>query len=263
MNDVTKAVSNGLHIVVEGPDGAGKTTQIKKMVSFFQSFGLVANAYRNPGATPLGQEIRKLVKNREDIKIDRYTEQVLMAADLCAYLVDIVKPQTARGEIVISDRSNFVSGMIYSLAGGINLEQIDAFHSVALATNPPLMHMLVLHADYDVIHARQHHDAEGKCKIESRGEVYHRAVNAQYKRLVEVGQGQRHNDLQTRLNRFMYYFGTPVPSGYSIWPIDVSGSEVDVEEKIKSALVRIADLADLVLSPSSSAASGQPPVSGS
>lgn len=244
-------MANGLHIVIEGPDGVGKSTQIKRMVTYFSGpagGSRVVTSHRNPGATPLGQEIRKLVKNRQDIKIDRYTEQVLMAADLCAYLVDIVKPRVAAGEIVISDRSNFVSGMMYSLAGGLDLSQVDAFHTVALATNPPPMHVLVMHADYDIIRARQHDDAEGACKIESRGPEYHKAVNAQYKKLVNIAYGQDRdvktdNAIVTRLNKFVSYFNQADRGRYSIWAIDASRSEDEVEGQIRTVLEKLVGLA--------------------
>ena len=174
---------NQLNLVIEGPDGSGKSTLVKKLVDHFSFL-----ATKHPGETDLGKEIRKIVKNREDIAVGKYTEQVLLTADLCDFIEQILIPHINKGGTVISDRSNFISGLIYSLAGDVDKEQIRRFQDVALALNPPRMHLIVLHSTYDELVERQHHDVidgnETRCKIQDRGKKYHIKVCNNYNKLI-------------------------------------------------------------------------------
>lgn len=191
---------NGLHIVVEGPDACGKSTAVKTLVEWIQKEqGQVVNAYANPGSTPLGKEIRQIVKNRHDLVYDKYTEQVIFMADVCNYLNDIVKPQVARGEVVISDRSNLISGMAYGLAGSLTYLQIDALHNVVLAVNPPPMHVILLTGEYETLVERKKKRmaANGEnCKFESRSPEYHKCVIETYNKIAKLATAG-HNPLFT------------------------------------------------------------------
>jgi dTMP kinase len=189
-----RLIHRGFELVIEGPDGAGKTTLAAGLIKRLTELGLKIVSARHPGTTPLGQELRKIIKNRTDITFDRYTEQLLMAADRCDYIEQVLKPAIENGTIVLSDRSNFVSGMIYGLAGGLSWRKIHAMHNCVLAAEPPRTHLIVLSGDYDTLKARQHDDVvveNGKekivkCKIEARGDEFHRRVNHLYNLLADV-----------------------------------------------------------------------------
>lgn len=183
---------HGFNIVLEGPDGAGKSTLLPILQQFVQEkLGREAEVYGHPGATALGRELRKLVKHRNDLVVDRYTEQVLMSADLCAFITEILVPGIERGKIILSDRSNLISGYIYGTAGGVDSFRIKALHDIAMALFPPPMYLIVLTASYDEIIARQHHDievADGvekqvECKFQNRGSLFHEKVCELYQGL--------------------------------------------------------------------------------
>lgn len=164
-----------MHIVIEGPDGAGKSTVVQSIADT-----LGCNRAAHPGATDFGQEIRALVKNKVDIAMSKYTEQILMAADYYEFIHQILLPALEEGETVLSDRSNLISGMIYGLAGDMTREQVKIAQQIVIAYAAPMMHMIVLTSDYDNLKNRQHHDLkdgkEVECKFENRGDDYKRRV---------------------------------------------------------------------------------------
>lgn len=166
-----------MNIVIEGPDGAGKTTLLRSLEQKY-----LCQVALHPGSTMFGQEIRTLVKHRKDIKMSRYVEQVLMAADYCEFIEQRLRPTIQENRLLISDRSNLVSGMVYGLCGGVPTEQIEIVQDISLRLYKglPKMHLITLYADRNILRARTHHDVvDGKqveCKFESRGEKFSMAV---------------------------------------------------------------------------------------
>ena len=172
------------HLVMEGPDGVGKSTVAKRLVDQLREEGHNAVCYPNPGGTALGQEIRKLVKYREDIEIDRHTEQILMSADLCCYLNTVVNPALDKGKVVISDRISLISGIVFSLAGGLDVARIKALQNLVLTTDLRPLRVILLMTDYEILEQHRENDLERKeCKFESRGEDYSMKVWRYYDQL--------------------------------------------------------------------------------
>jgi len=174
------------YVVIEGPDGAGKTTLLDRLSEELSESGIDNVMVRMPGATPLGRIVRNLVKNDQEVSLDPYTEQVLMAVDQSAFVHEVLDPAMLRKKVVLSDRSNLVSGMIYARAGGMSWEQIDGFLAASQGAGCALMNLVVLHTGHDVLLQRRHHDGDVKCKIESRGEDYHCKVVKLYGLLADV-----------------------------------------------------------------------------
>jgi dTMP kinase len=95
----TKA--KGKFITIEGPDGAGKTSQVKLLVQLLQDQGLEAIQTREPGGTPLGEQIRGLILNE---KMCLKTEMLLFAAARAQHVEQVIKPALERGAVVVCDR---------------------------------------------------------------------------------------------------------------------------------------------------------------
>lgn len=182
-----------MYYVIEGPDGAGKTTLIEGISRGLDSLKVKHIRTRHPGGTAAGEEIRKLVKNKTDVSMQRYTEQVLIAADYCEFIEAVLKPVLADGQVCISDRSNLVSGMVYGLAGGVEREQIEAFQNISLALGFPRFRLFVLTASMEGLLERRHVDKvetkegvkEAKCRFESRGDEFHKKVCDYYRLLTD------------------------------------------------------------------------------
>lgn len=165
----------GAHIVVEGADGSGKSTVVRTLTEKYKKAGFDVEMHGNPGGTPLGQELRSLVKNRKDLTIDDQTIQILMMADWCCYLNTVVNPGVEAGKIIISDRANVVSGICYGLASDISITKIEAMQAVLPQAIHPI-HVILLTTHIDTLLTRQHHDitVEGvtECRFQNKGKEF-------------------------------------------------------------------------------------------
>ncbi|MCU1616999.1 MAG: tmk, partial [Frankiales bacterium] len=106
----------GVFIAFEGGEGAGKSTQVRRLQGWLTGEGLVARATFEPGATPPGAGIRAIVLDRAHTGISPRSEALLYAADRAQHVHDVLRPALDAGEVVITDR--FVdSSLAYQGAG--------------------------------------------------------------------------------------------------------------------------------------------------
>lgn len=94
----------GYFIAFEGPDGAGKTTQVALLNDWYASQGLPVTVTRQPGGTKIGRDIRAVLLSTENQELDPVAEAFLFAADRAQHAKEVIKPALARGEIVLTDR---------------------------------------------------------------------------------------------------------------------------------------------------------------
>jgi len=94
----------GLFITLEGLDGSGKTTQIKRLAAWMQKRGLTPVVTRQPGGTATGDRIRALLLDSGSSAMAPMTEMALMFADRAQTIAEIIEPALAAGSIVLCDR---------------------------------------------------------------------------------------------------------------------------------------------------------------
>ncbi len=92
---------NGLFITFEGIDGAGKSTHIDRLAQVFREQGRVVTLTREPGGTPLAEQLRKLVLNDT---MDAMTEALLVFAARRDHITQVIRPALERGEVLLCDR---------------------------------------------------------------------------------------------------------------------------------------------------------------
>ena len=92
---------NGLFISFEGIDGAGKSTHVGRLADAFRAQGRIVTLTREPGGTPLAEQLRTLILNQP---MDALTEALLIFAARRDHLQTIIAPALARGEVVLCDR---------------------------------------------------------------------------------------------------------------------------------------------------------------
>ncbi|HNV58959.1 MAG TPA: dTMP kinase [Rhodoferax sp.] len=92
---------NGLFITFEGIDGAGKSTHIDRLAEAFREHGRVVTLTREPGGTPLAEQLRNLVLNDT---MDAMTEALLVFAARRDHIAQVIRPALARGEVLLCDR---------------------------------------------------------------------------------------------------------------------------------------------------------------
>jgi dTMP kinase len=135
-----------MFITFEGPEGAGKSTQARRLVAFLQRCGLHAVNTREPGGTPLGERLRELLLV-DGLELGAEAEAYLMTAARAEHVRQVIRPALERGDIVICDR--FVdSTLAYQGAGrGLPVEELRQLQSLAVGDCRPDLTILL---DIDV-----------------------------------------------------------------------------------------------------------------
>lgn len=105
----------GRFITVEGQDGAGKTTNLEEIERLVLASGREVLRTREPGGTPLGDEIRGLVLHRRDLQIEPMAELLLIFAARAQHLATVIRPALAAGTWVVCDR---FTDATYAYQGG-------------------------------------------------------------------------------------------------------------------------------------------------
>lgn len=166
--------TTGIFITFEGGDGAGKTTQISKLRQALESRGHTVVVTREPGGTPLGQEIRELLLHKDYVA--PRAEALLYAADRAHNVDTVIRPALERGDVVINDRY-FDSSVAYQGAAR-SLGKDEVLELSLWATNhlyPDLTFLL----DIPVEVGRMRVGPE-KDRLESAGTEFHEAVRREF-----------------------------------------------------------------------------------
>lgn len=123
-------MSAGRLIVFEGPEGVGKTTQLRRLAAWLDGRGVAHLVVREPGGTPIGDDIRRLLLDSSS-EIDAHTEALLFMASRAALVSQVIEPSLARGLVVVADRF-FLSTYAYQVAGrGLDEAQVRAANALA------------------------------------------------------------------------------------------------------------------------------------
>lgn len=94
----------GLFITLEGLDGSGKTTQIRRLAAWLTRRGMEPVVLRQPGGTATGDRIREILLDSRSAAVASMTEMALMFADRSQAIAEIIQPALEAGKIVVCDR---------------------------------------------------------------------------------------------------------------------------------------------------------------
>jgi len=97
-------MKRGFFITFEGGEGAGKSIQAEILVSHLHEEGYSVVVTREPGGTRIGEQIRAITHNQENVDMEAITEAYLMAAARAQHVAQIIEPAIASGKIVVCDR---------------------------------------------------------------------------------------------------------------------------------------------------------------
>jgi dTMP kinase len=98
------SVPEGLFIVLEGPDGAGKSVQARMLAERLRERGLRVTWTREPGGTPLGEQVRQILLDPADVARSPVADALLFNAARSQLVADVILPALQRGEVVVLDR---------------------------------------------------------------------------------------------------------------------------------------------------------------
>ena len=113
-----------MFITLEGPEGSGKTTAIETTVKRLQEMGYEIVRTREPGGTPIAEEIRNVILDKKNTSMDSRTEALLYAASRRQHLVEKVWPALKEGKIVICDRYLDSSLAYQGGARGLGIDEV-------------------------------------------------------------------------------------------------------------------------------------------
>lgn len=97
-------MKNGLFISIEGLDGSGKSTQIQGIKTYFEDKNIEPVVFREPGGTQIGEKIRHILLDANNIEMDRVSEMLLFAASRSQNVAQNIIPALEEGKVVICDR---------------------------------------------------------------------------------------------------------------------------------------------------------------
>lgn len=176
----------GRYVRIEGPDGAGKTTQLNLAKQFAQEHGIKTTFLREPGGTELGIEIRHILLTNKAHQLSPKTEVLLFTADRNHLVETEILPKLENDELVIGDRG-IESTKIYQVAGGgISAETINTISSLILPSwylRPDALALLSISRATREKRMSDRYKTEGADKIESRDTEYYDRVFDGYKAL--------------------------------------------------------------------------------
>jgi dTMP kinase len=131
-----------MFITFEGPDGCGKTTQIKFLAETLKTRGLAVYTTREPGGTSIGDQIRQILLSHENKNIVPSTEILLFLASRAQHTEEVIRPRLTRGEFVLSDR--YRDSTIAYQGYGHNVD-LDSLHQLNdFATNGLMPDLTIL-----------------------------------------------------------------------------------------------------------------------
>src|SRR6266571_3536523 len=136
----------GLFITFEGTEGGGKTTQIALLAERLRKAGDTVRTLREPGATPIGEEIRHTLKHSaQNQAMTPEAELLLMNASRAQLVREVIRPVLAGGEIVLSDRFYDSTTAYQGYGRGLNLAHVKTVVDLAVGdTRPNLTLVLVV-----------------------------------------------------------------------------------------------------------------------
>jgi dTMP kinase len=208
--------SRGRLIVFEGGEGSGKSTQLRLLAASFAASGVSHVCFREPGGTPLGTEVRRLLLHRE-WEIHPRSEALLFMASRAQLVAREIRPALERGDVVLLDRF-FLSTYAYQI-GGHALPEAEVRGANFLATGG-LVPDLTLLLSFPVADglARAAGSSSEHDRMEAMGEAFHRRVATAFDEFSSPEWQRTH------------------PECGPIVSIEAAGSERDVAGRVREAL---------------------------
>jgi len=180
-----KTPKEGIFITVEGPDGSGKSTQVDLLVTFLRSRGHSVLVTREPGGTPVGESVRKLLLEPTDgHELADETELFLFAAARAQHVRERILPAMTQGHIVVASRYVDATMAYQGYGRGLPLRQIREINELATGGLKPDLTIILDIDSEEGLHRARGVDKEmpvGEIdRIEAAGIAFHKRVRDGY-----------------------------------------------------------------------------------
>ena len=121
-----------MFLSIDGIDGCGKSTQVRLLAEWLSQQGHAVVACRDPGSTPLGEQVRELLVHRDDLQIHRRSEMFLYMAARAQMVEEVIRPALAAGQTVLADRYLLANVVYQGHAGGLDVSTLWEIGRVAV-----------------------------------------------------------------------------------------------------------------------------------
>jgi len=130
-------------LTLEGPEGAGKTTQGRLLVDALRAEGHEVLELREPGGTPIGEQIRALLLDPRHRELAPRTEMLLFAASRAQLVAEVIRPALARGTLVVCDRYVDASLAYQGIGRGLGVDVVRAVNDAGTGGLTPDLTLLL------------------------------------------------------------------------------------------------------------------------
>jgi dTMP kinase len=183
-------VQRGLFITLEGGEGAGKSTQARRLAERLAVLGVAVVSTREPGGTPGAEALRNMLVAGGADRWSPISEALLMNAARSDHLERLIRPALARGDWVICDRFADSTRAYQGAGGGVDPEFVEALErAVVGADMPDLTLIFDLPAEAGLARATAR-DAEAQGRFEAKGLAFHEALRDEFL-VIADGESQR------------------------------------------------------------------------
>lgn len=182
-------VLRGAFVTFEGVEGSGKSTQLRRLAAHLAAKGIPRVVTREPGGTPLADEIRKLLLSPRDETVFPETELLLYEAARAQHVRGFILPALESGSAVLCDRFFDATTAYQVHARGLDPGQVDRLNRFAAGGLTPdltLLFDLAPEAGFSRLAAR----GRAVDRMERESLAFHRSVREGYLRLLETQAGR-------------------------------------------------------------------------
>ena len=169
----------GLFITFEGTDGGGKTTQVQRLTADLREAGYDICLTREPGGTPISEQIRDMLLNPDHSEMAATTELLLYAASRAQHVSEVIKPALEAGKVVISSRFADATVVYQGYGRGLDLERIDRLNRIATDDVTPDV-TFVLDLPVEIGLQRVQNSRGGLDRLEREKIEFHRRLREGY-----------------------------------------------------------------------------------
>jgi len=174
----------GTFVTFEGIEGSGKSTQIVLLANTLKTTGLHVVLTREPGGTPIGDQVRKILLDPANAGLDPSAELLLYAASRAQHLHEVIVPALAQGAIVLCDRFSDATLAYQGYGRGLDIEKIRTLDRLVTAgMRPDLTVLFDIDAASGLARAQGRNSSRGlaaEARFENEALAFHERVRQGY-----------------------------------------------------------------------------------
>jgi dTMP kinase len=176
----------GLFITFEGPEGSGKSTQLRRLAARLRAEGRTVLETAEPGGTAIGMQIRRVLLDAKNNELRPTTELLLMFAARAQNVDELILPALSRGEIVLCDRFTDSSLVYQGVARGLGADvvyEVDRIACRGLVPDLTIVVDIATELGLERARARNRNTQDVETRLDEQTVDFHRKVRDAYLQL--------------------------------------------------------------------------------